>query len=158
MRDAYFPMIFDLGIKESYPSSEEPTALAFLTAQDWQLLAERSRLVTYEKDEIILEKGEQPEAIYITEQGHVRIERAPGSVIARRGPGVVFGEISFLESKGASAAVVAEEYVEVSVIDKSDVEELMAIEPDFAIRFYKTLAVTLAYRLRQAAERLIELS
>ena len=158
MRDAYFPMIFDLGIKEPDIRPDEPTALASLTAQDWQLLAEGSRLVTYERDEVIVEKGEQPEAIYIIERGQVRIERGPGSVIARRGPGVVFGEISFLESKGASAAVLADEYAEVSVIDKAYIEELMETRPDFAIRFYKTLAVTLAYRLRQAAERLIELS
>jgi CRP-like cAMP-binding protein len=53
---------------------------------------------------------------------------------------------------------LADEYAEVSVIDKAYIEELMETRPDFAIRFYKTLAVTLAYRLRQAAERLIELS
>jgi CRP-like cAMP-binding protein len=158
MENAYFPIIFDLGIKEPDAREDEPTALACLTDQDWQLLAEKSTLVMYDKNEIILKKGELPEAIYIIEKGHVRIERAPGNAIARRGPGAVFGEISFLESKGASASVVADGTAEVSVINKAHVEELLASMPDFAIRFYKTLAFTLAFRLRQAAERLVELS
>ncbi len=158
MRDAYFPIIFDLGIKEPDVQPEEPKALACLTTQDWRRLAEKSNLITYEKDAVILEKGELPEAIYIIEEGQVRIERRAGDIIARRGAGSVFGEISFLEGKGASAAVVADEAVDVSVIGKAHVEELLASNPDFAIRFYKTLAFTLAFRLRQAAERLNELS
>lgn len=158
MEKAYFPIIFDLGIKEPDDRSDEPTALACLTEQDWQMLAAKSRLVRYDMHDLILKKGEQPEAIYIIEKGHVRIERAPGDTIARRGQGSVFGEISFLESKGASASVVADEPVEVSVIDKAHVEELLESMPDFAVRFYKTLAFTLAFRLRQAAERLVELS
>ena len=158
MRDAYFPIIFDLGIKEPDIQPEEPKALACLTQQDWQLLAKKSSFKTYEKDAVILEKGELPKAIYIVEEGQVRIERKAGDIIARRGAGSVFGEISFLEGKGASAAVVADGTVDVSVIGKDYVEELLASNADFAIRFYKTLAFTLAYRLRQAAERLNELS
>jgi extracellular factor (EF) 3-hydroxypalmitic acid methyl ester biosynthesis protein len=158
MQNAYFPIIFDLGKKGPEVQADEPTALASLTPEDWKMLAESSRLVTYDKNDIILEKGQEPGAIYIIENGRVRIERDNGSVIARRGPGAVFGEISFLESKGTSANVVADESVEVSVIDKGNVEAMLESMPEFAIRFYKTLAVTLAYRLRQAAERLVELS
>lgn len=154
MQNAYFPIIFDWGTKQSDVKDDEPAALACLTAQDWQMLADRSRLVSYEKDHVILKKGDLPEAIFIIEQGTVRIERAPGSIIVRRGPGAVFGEISFLESKGASASVVADGAVDVSVIPKDKVQELLEANPAFAVRFYKTLAFTLAYRLRQAAERL----
>lgn len=158
MENVYFPIIFDLGTREADVESEEPTALACLTEQDWQMLAQHSRLVTYEKNDVILKKGRLPDAIYIIERGRVRIERETGAVIARRGPGAVFGEISFLESKGASASVVADETADVSVIDKAHVQELLESEPDFAIRFYKTLASTLAFRLRQAADRLVERS
>jgi CRP-like cAMP-binding protein len=154
MQNAYFPIIFDLGLKPTDVNENEPKSLACLTEQDWQMLAEKSRLVTYNDNETILEKGELPEAIFIVEDGMVRVERSPGSVIVRRGPGVVFGEISFLESKGASASVIADGRAEVSVIDKPYVQQLLDANPDFATRFYKTLALTLAFRLRQAAERL----
>lgn len=158
MHNAYFPIIFDMGIKHTDVKEDEPKALACLTEQDWSMLAAHSRLVTYGNEEVIIEKGKQPEAIYIIEKGQVRIERASGGMIARRGQGSVFGEISFLESKGASASVVADGSVEVSVIDKAHVEALLESNPDFAVRFYKTLAFTLAYRLRQAADRLSQLS
>lgn len=154
MQNAYFPIIFDLGIKQQEVNDEEPAALACLTNQDWRKLVDRSRYVSYQKNDVILAKGDLPEAIFVIESGTVRIERAPGSVIVRRGPGAVFGEISFLEGKGASASVVADETVDVSVIGKAQVEELLESDPKFAVRFYKTLAFTLAYRLRQAAERL----
>jgi CRP-like cAMP-binding protein len=158
MQNAYFPIIFDLGTKEPDVQPDEPTALACLTERDWQLLSGKSNLMTYQKGDVILKKGELPEAIYIIETGQVRIERTSGEIIARRGSGAVFGEISFLEGKGTSAAVVADGTVEVSVIGKASVEELLAETPEFAIRFYKTLAFTLAYRLRQAADRLNQLS
>lgn len=158
MENAYFPIIFDLGTKQPDIPEDEPKALACLTAGDWEMLAGKSRLITFNDNEVILEKGVDPAAIYIIEKGIVRVERAHGDLIARRGQGTVFGEISFLESKGASADVVAEGHVEVSVIDKVHVEKLLETDKDFAIRFYKTLAFTLAYRLRQAAERLSQLS
>ena len=157
MQNAYFPIIFDLGIKEPDVRPDEPKALACMTEQDWRKLAEKSRLVNYQKGDRILEKGVEPNAIYIIENGQVRIERENGEVIARRGQGSVFGEISFLEGKGTSANVVADESTDVSVIDKSDVEVILDSDADFAVRFYKTLAYTLAYRLRQAAERLNKL-
>lgn len=158
MENAYFPIIFDLGIKQPDVAEDEPKALACLTIQDWEMLAENSRLVTFNDKEVILKQDVDPAAIYIIEKGIVRIQRAQGDLIARRGQGAVFGDISFLEGKGASADVVAEGQVEVSVIDKAHVEKLLDREKDFAIRFYKTLAFTLAYRLRQAAERLSQLS
>jgi CRP-like cAMP-binding protein len=154
MQNAYFPIIFDLGKKGPDLQPDEPTALACMTEQDWQLLAENSKVVTYQDGDVILKKGEDPEAIYIIETGQVRIERQPGDVIARRGRGAVFGEISFLEGKGTSANVVADGKVEVSVISKDHVEALLDSTPLFAVRFYKTLAYTLAFRLHQAAERL----
>jgi CRP-like cAMP-binding protein len=158
MLHAYFPIIFDLGHQEPEAPADEPTALAFLTDQDWKLLVEKSRLVSYQKNEVILKKGARSEAIYIIERGLVRIEREPNTIIARRGPGVVFGEMSFLENTEASASVIADEAVEVSVIDEIRVRALLESVPGFAIRFYKTLAVNLAHRLRQASERLVALS
>jgi hypothetical protein len=66
--------------------------------------------------------------------------------------------MSFLENTGASASVIADEAVEVSVIDEIRVRSLLESVPGFAIRFYKTLAVNLAHRLREASERLVALS
>jgi extracellular factor (EF) 3-hydroxypalmitic acid methyl ester biosynthesis protein len=159
MIDAYFPIIFDFQSKKTETAApsepdNEPKALNFLTQEDWRLLVEKSSLESYPKGKEILAKEAQRRAIFIIEKGTVRVEREPGNVIARRGPGVVFGEMSFLENKGASAAVVADSDVDVSVIDEAYLYALLASVPGLATRFYQTLAVTLAHRLREASDQL----
>ncbi|MCI0394882.1 MAG: cyclic nucleotide-binding domain-containing protein [Chloroflexi bacterium] len=155
MIDAYFPIIFDLGLEEDAAGTvEEPKGINFLTENDWRLLLEKSHFVSYEDGQLILEKGSQRRAIFVVEKGQIQVERAPGEVIARRGQGAVFGEMSFLEGSGASASVVADGDVDVSVIAEAHLNSLLASVPGLATRFYQTLAVTLAYRLREASDRL----
>jgi CRP-like cAMP-binding protein len=61
-----------------------------------------------------------------------------------------FGEISFLiGGNGASAFVVAEEEVELTVIEGYYINALFNVNPQFAGRFYKYLAFLLAHRIKQ---------
>jgi extracellular factor (EF) 3-hydroxypalmitic acid methyl ester biosynthesis protein len=150
--NAYFPIIFDFGLEEpavQEESGQRPTN--FLTDSDWKLLLEKSQFVSYHDGEVILEKGSQRRAIFIVEKGTIRIERSPGVAIARRGQGAVFGEMAFLENSGASASVVADGTVDVSVIEEPQLNALLSSVSGLATRFYQTLAVTLAYRLREAS-------
>src|SRR5690606_3502069 len=63
--------------------------------------------------------------------------------------GDVFGEMSFLESAAASASIVAQEPCELDVIEGAFVHSLLGSVPGLAARFYQSLAVTLARRLRE---------
>lgn len=153
MSHAYFPIIFDFGLEEpaaQEESGQRPTN--FLTDGDWKLLLEKSQFISYRDGETILEKGSQRRAIFIVEKGTIRIERSPGAVIARRGQGAVFGEMAFLENSGASASVVADGPVDVSVIEEAHLNALLSSVSGLATRFYQTLAVTLAHRLREASD------
>jgi extracellular factor (EF) 3-hydroxypalmitic acid methyl ester biosynthesis protein len=123
----------------------------FLTKEDINLLVEKADRVAFRKDELILEEGSRRQAIFIVREGAVRVERThSGKSVAyvRLGSGEIFGEMSFVENQGASASVFADTDMEVDVIEGHHVNALMASVPGFGTRFYQSLAVTLAHRLR----------
>jgi CRP-like cAMP-binding protein len=129
----------------------------FLTKQDLALLLERGERVSYAKNETILEENSQRWAIFVIHKGLVRVEQAHlgrGIAVARLGEGDIFGEMSFLEERGASASIVAEEDVEVDVIEGPDIYSLIASVPGLSSRFYQSLAILLSERLRQTTRQL----
>ena len=70
----------------------------------------------YHYNQIILRQGQLGAALWVISDGKVRIERDDRGVttqLARLGPGLVFGKMSFLDESGASANVVADGKVEI---------------------------------------------
>jgi CRP-like cAMP-binding protein len=101
---------------------------------------------------VVLEEGSPNRALYFLRRGCLRVEHdyLSGRIqIARIEPGEIFGEMSFVEEALASASVVAEETSEVDCLDESEFESLLGADPDLAARFYRSLACTLAERLRR---------
>lgn len=91
-------------------------------------------------------------------RGSVRVEQhrhGHTQILARLGPGQVFGEISFIDSLGAAASVTADEPTEIERIAGDYVDALIASAPGFATRFYLSIAVTLAGHLRATSELLM---
>ena len=128
--------------------------LKFLTAEDYKLLLEKSEVASYQRNDIILPEGRPSDAIYMVRKGLVRVEHSAsgkGVAIAFLEPGEAFGEMSFLEGVPTSAAVVAEEEVEVSVLERSKLNSLLASVPGLSARFYQSLACNLSSRLRQTS-------
>src|SRR5438552_18646585 len=68
--------------------------------------------------------------------------------IAQIGPGQISGEMAFLENDVASATVTAEEELKAYALEWSALKDLFELFPHLASRFYRSLAVTLARRLR----------
>jgi len=129
----------------------------FLTEEDEPLLLEKAERVSYQKGDVLLPEGSHRQAIFLLRRGEVRIERGylgRGIEFARLGAGEVFGEMSFLEMTGASASVVANEEVDVDVIEGQQMAALLASVPGFATRFYLSVAVGLSQRLREASGHL----
>lgn len=127
-------------------------ALRFITDEDHRLLLERAHELSFGRGDVILAEGSRRQALFLLEQGFVRVERAhlgQGIAVARRGPGEVFGEMAFVESDSASASVIADDDVQVAVIDGADIQALLASVPGLATRFYQSLALTLSQRLRE---------
>lgn len=123
-------------------------------------LAERRRCLRQEK---IIEEGDDYRAINMIVSGEVRVETRqtvngrPDTVVelARLGPGGVFGEMAYLERTTASATVVADGDVELLYIDGDRIDHLISQDPSFGSRFYLSLAVTLASRVRDTSRRVM---
>src|SRR5882724_9353380 len=125
-----------------------PNRLEYLTPNDWALLVDRAKQVTFQKDEILIQKGRQTRMVYLLVKGIARVEADFKVRIAQIGPGQIFGEMAFLENSIASATVRAEEEVQAYAIDWSALGDLFELFPHMASRFYRSLAVILARRLR----------
>lgn len=128
------------------------TGFEFLTQDDERLLLEKSTRVRFEAGEPILEEGSRRQAIFIVRSGIVCVEVAHlgrGVAIRQLGPGAVFGEMSFLESAAASASILAQEPCELDILEGPFVHSLLASVPGLAARFYQSLALMLAQRLRE---------
>jgi len=125
-----------------------PNRLEYLTANDWALLIDRAKEVSFQKDEILIQKGMQAKMIYFLVKGTARIEADFKARVAQIGPGQVAGEMAFLENDVASATVTAEEELKAYAVEWSDLVDLFELFPHLASRFYRSLAVILAHRLR----------
>jgi extracellular factor (EF) 3-hydroxypalmitic acid methyl ester biosynthesis protein len=128
--------------------------LKYLTIEDYSILLEQAQVATYKQHEVILKEGRLSQGIYLVRKGTVRIERvATGRdvAIAFLEPGEVFGEISFLEGVPTTSGVIAQEDVEVCVINQEHLASLLATKPGLSDRFYQSLAHNLSSRLHQTS-------
>jgi extracellular factor (EF) 3-hydroxypalmitic acid methyl ester biosynthesis protein len=126
--------------------------LRFLTDDDWRLLLERARSAHFIRGDVILVEGSFGAGLCVIRGGFVRIERVHlghGVAIARRGPGELVGEMSFLQHTGATASVVAEDDVDVSILDGDDVNAVLATVPGLEARFYQSVSLMLSERLAE---------
>lgn len=125
--------------------------LQMLSATDWELLRQHMSRVSHAQGAVLMQEGVYRRSLLIVRSGSVRVERLLQGrpiVLAQLGVGEVLGDIGFAEDKPASASIVAQEACEVDVIEGDAMHSLIAAEPGFAARFYHSLAISLAQRVR----------
>jgi CRP-like cAMP-binding protein len=129
-----------------------------LTANDWILLQARAVRRTFKLGDEIIRQGESGNSIFIIRRGEASVELAGSSsraILAALGPDDICGEISFLEQSKATAAVIAsEEEVEADEVQAQELRAMFVAFPGLASRFYLSLAVILAQRLRATSKEL----
>ena len=129
----------------------KPQPLRMLSTADWELLRRHMKRVSYPRGAILMQEGVYRRALLIVHSGSVRVERllqGRAIVLAQLGVGEVLGDIGFAEDKAASASIVAQEACEIDTIEGDSMQSLIAAEPGFAARFYHSLAISLAQRVR----------
>ena len=129
-----------------------------LTPNDWTLLSAKAHRRTFKLGEEIIREGSLGSSIFVIRQGYASVELAgtrSRSVIATLGPDDICGDMAFLEKGRAGAAVVAkDDSVEVDEIRADDLRDLFEAFPRLAFRFYRSLALVLARRLRDTSREL----
>jgi extracellular factor (EF) 3-hydroxypalmitic acid methyl ester biosynthesis protein len=128
--------------------------LPYLSAHDNRLIfagVERRRIAPGEE---VIRPDERRQALYAIRSGSVRIAPAgEGLPAGRLGAGEVFGELAFLLNSGAPAGVTAEEPLEVDVLTRDHLYRVLGGDPALTARFYESLAVLEAGRLRDTVRR-----
>ena len=132
--------------------------LEFLTANDWTLLGARAKRVKFRLGEEIIRQGSPGAAIYIIRKGTASVQLSGTKervTVATLGPDEICGDMAFLERGMSTASVIAsDEEVEADVIQASDLRQLFEAFGGLGTRFYYSLAVVLARRLRDTSAEL----
>ena len=132
--------------------------LLYLTPDDWTLLNAKAKRRTFKLGDEIISEGSWGDKIYIVRKGCATVELAGSkskSIVALLGADEICGDMAFVEKGKATAAVIAsDEVVEVDEIYAEDLRNLFEAFPRMAIRFYRSLTLILARRLRDTSREL----
>ncbi len=133
-------------------------SLQYLTANDWVLIRAKASRHIYALGAEIIREGEWPKSIFIIRRGEASVELAATgtrTIVASLGPDDICGEMAFLEHGKATAAVIAStEEVEVDELDSRELRAMFIAFPGLASRFYQSLSMILAQRLRETSKEL----
>jgi CRP-like cAMP-binding protein len=138
------------------------STLEFLTENDWSLILAKSKRLNYSAGEEIIKQGTPGKAIYIIRRGSASVEvtNLEGTTeIAVLGPEEICGDIAFLLKDEilkdkTSASVLAKGKVEADLIEAEELGRLFESFPSVGARFYRSLALVLARRLRETSRTL----
>jgi len=99
----------------------------------------------------LVREGEPLEAFFVLLEGRlsVRTKARPDEELNSLLPGEIVGELSFLDSRPPSASVVADGESTVLSVPRNKLSAKLDSDPMFAARFYRSLSVFLAHRLRR---------
>lgn len=119
---------------------------------EWNNLVKGAKKRVFQKDEFIIRDGDSSVRLYQVIKGSVRIEKVikgrDTQVIAILEEGEIFGELSFLEKRDATADVVANEpLTEISIIESYYLQALFNVTPTLATSFYRHISYILNNRL-----------
>lgn len=132
--------------------------LRYLTSNDWSLINAKARRRVFKLGEEIIHQGSLGDSVFILRSGEASVELAvtsKRSVLATLGPDDVCGDMAFLERGKATATVVARDTeVKADEISGADLREIFEAFPRLGSRFYLSLAVVLAQRLRHTSREL----
>jgi len=134
------------------------STLQDLTRNDWTLIESRAKRIGFNLGQEIISEGARIDHLYVLRSGSASVElegTTSRTVIASLIAGDVCGEMAFLEDSTATAAVVAKDDIEIDAIRADELRQLVAAFPGFGARFYRSLAVILAQRLRQTSKELL---
>jgi CRP/FNR family cyclic AMP-dependent transcriptional regulator len=105
---------------------------------------------------VLIEEGKPSDLVYIVLDGLLGVFVKAGkseNLIAQRSTGEILGEMSFIDDRPPTATVKTLEKSFLFTLPKPTLAEKLEEDRDFAARFYRGIAVSLSYRLRESMER-----
>ncbi len=122
-----------------------------LSDNEIEVLARSARMERFAAGEYLVRQGEQGRSLFVIKEGTVRIAKTDATGVtldvAKLGPGDFFGEMSLLTGEPRSASVLAVTEVEVTVVDKDAVAEVIVKDRQLV----QALSMALESRSRELA-------
>src|SRR5215213_6650110 len=126
--------------------------LAELNDQDLDWLLSVGVRESLTSGQVLIKQGEPIASLYLVLRGHFAVN-VSGKTIAKVDQGAVVGEVSFLDSRPPTATVSALEDSVVLAVPSTRLRSKLKTDPGFASRFYLSLGVMLAHRLRDVTPK-----
>lgn len=101
----------------------------------------------------IIEQNRPNQSIYIVLDGEVSVHSS-GALLAKLGLGSIFGEMAFLTGNTASATIIAAAETTVLRVGHQHIADLIEEKSEFGARFYRSIAATLAVRLKHTSDKI----
>lgn len=134
--------------------------LPFLEPAEEIGILESAAIKAFDSGQLVLDQSAQLKAIFLIEDGAVRVERCEGDQVvplALLEAGEFFGEMSFIDGEPTSSRIIADAPTRLRIIEEAMVNELINNDPSFAGRLYRSIAAILAERLRLTSMHLYTL-
>ncbi len=130
----------------------------YLQDGEYQSLLQTAERKSFRPGALLIRQGEEQTSLHILVKGNAKVVRDHEGFmvdISQRGPGEIFGDMSFIEGQPASASVEAcDPEVLAIVITHANIKKFIQADPAFAGRFYESLAAILSRRLRNTTDML----
>ncbi len=122
--------------------------LGILDDSDLEWMIRHGKKVSLAPGAILIEQGKATDWLYFVLNGALEVSTRATAEVALLKVGDVVGEISFVDSRPPTATVRAQVESKVGAIPRSLIMERLREDVGFAARFYQSLAIFLADRLR----------
>lgn len=124
-----------------------------LSDSDIGWMGDCGHLRTLQPGEVLVEAGRPVSDFSLVLRGELTVT-AGGREIARLDEGEIVGELSFLDARPPYASVLAVMVSVVLSVPHAAIHARFARDPGFAARFYRSLGIFLASRLRHTVGQL----
>jgi len=111
--------------------------------------------VVLEADQILFEKGDPGDALYVITEGTVRIHDGD-LVLGRAGPGTIFGEVATLDQSPRTASITAETQARLLSLNRQTLFGLSADESDVTQGIIIGLCDRLRARIQDVADTTLQ--
>jgi len=122
--------------------------LGILDDSDTEWIIRNGKRMRVAPGTVLIEQGKPTEWFYFVMDGSFAVYTASAPRIAELKVGEVIGEVSFVDSRPPTASVRAQVESEVGAVPRRLLAERLQEDVGFAARFYQSIAVFLADRLR----------
>jgi glutaminase len=113
---------------------------------------------SYRPNETIMDAGDAANEMFFLARGRVSVfiafEEGAQKRLATFSPGMVFGEMAFIDGSPRSAGIKADTEVECDVLTRENFDKLSGIHPGLKIKLLDGILLSLCHRLRKANREL----